>query len=73
MNGKQQTNGQQNRKGRFAHWLRGALLRSLLVILLVTAAVFFLIRLVPGDPGRDGAGRARRRTTPWQPCGNSWA
>ena len=50
MNGKQQTNGQQNRKGRFAHWLRGALLRSLLVILLVTAAVFFLIRLVPGDP-----------------------
>ena len=34
----------------FRQWFRGAILRSLLVILLVTLAVFFIIRLVPGDP-----------------------
>ena len=34
----------------FRRWLAGALVRSLLVILLVMAAVFFVIRLVPGDP-----------------------
>ena len=31
-------------------WLRRALLRAALVILLVSIAVFFVIRLVPGDP-----------------------
>ena len=37
-------------KKRFRKWVKGALFRSLLVIILVMAAVFFLIRLVPGDP-----------------------
>ena len=35
---------------RFHRWLRRALLRSALVIVLITVAVFFIIRLVPGDP-----------------------
>lgn len=35
---------------RFHAWLRGALLRAVLVILMVMLAVFFVIRLVPGDP-----------------------
>ena len=38
--------GQRNGLGKFA----GTALRSLLVILIVMVAVFFLIRLVPGDP-----------------------
>ena len=37
-------------KRRFRRWLCQALLRSALVIVLVTVAVFFIIRLVPGDP-----------------------
>ncbi len=37
-------------KKRFRNWVKGALFRSLLVILFVMIAVFFLIRLVPGDP-----------------------
>ena len=35
---------------RFRAWLRGASLRAVLVVLLVMIAVFFVIRLVPGDP-----------------------
>ena len=35
---------------RYRHWLRRALLRSALVIALIAVAVFFAIRLVPGDP-----------------------
>lgn len=38
------------RKQVFRRWLRGAALRAVLVILLVMTAVFFVIRLVPGDP-----------------------
>ena len=34
----------------FGKWLKKALLRSLLVVALVMLAVFFIIRLVPGDP-----------------------
>ena len=34
----------------FFKWLRRALLRSALVVLLIAAAVFLCIRLVPGDP-----------------------
>ena len=37
-------------KSRYRHWLGRAALRALLVIVLVTIAVFFLLRLVPGDP-----------------------
>ncbi len=37
-------------KRQFRRWLCQALLRAALVIALVTVAVFFLIRLVPGDP-----------------------
>ena len=37
-------------KLRFRRWLRRALLRSALVVALITVAVFFIIRLVPGDP-----------------------
>ncbi len=33
-----------------SRWLWNMLLRSLLVIVLVTVAVFFIIRIVPGDP-----------------------
>ncbi|MGN0372702.1 MAG: ABC transporter permease [Enterocloster sp.] len=40
------TNGEK-RKGR---WMRRMLFRSVLVILLVSVAVFFIIRIVPGDP-----------------------
>ena len=35
---------------RFRRWLRRTLLRSALVVVLITVAVFFIIRLVPGDP-----------------------
>ena len=35
---------------RYGRWLRRALLRSALVVALITVAVFFIIRLVPGDP-----------------------
>jgi len=35
---------------RFRQWLIRAFLRALLVVVLVTVAVFFVIRLVPGDP-----------------------
>ena len=38
------------KKNALFHWVWTALLRSILVILLVTTAVFFIIRLVPGDP-----------------------
>lgn len=38
-----------NNKG-FAGWFIRALIRSLIVIVLVMIAVFFIIRLVPGDP-----------------------
>ena len=38
------------RQKRFRTWLRNTFLRSLLVIFLVMIAVFFVIRLVPGDP-----------------------
>ncbi len=38
------------RKKIFWKWLRSAFLRSLLVIFFVMIAVFFIIRLVPGDP-----------------------
>ena len=34
----------------FRRWLRRAALRSALVVALITVAVFFIIRLVPGDP-----------------------
>ncbi len=37
-------------KEQFRRWLRRALLRAALVVVLVTVAVFFVIRLVPGDP-----------------------
>ena len=36
--------------GRFRRWMRRALLRSALVVALISVAVFFIIRLVPGDP-----------------------
>ena len=45
-----QTKRNTEEKKRFRHWVRGALFRSLLVIVFVMIAVFFLIRLVPGDP-----------------------
>ena len=35
---------------RFRRWARRALARSALVVALITVAVFFIIRLVPGDP-----------------------
>ena len=38
------------RQKRFRTWLRNTFLRSLLVVFLVMLAVFFMIRLVPGDP-----------------------
>ena len=41
---------QDMRTRRFRRWLGRAALRSLLVVLLASVAVFFLIRLVPGDP-----------------------
>ena len=37
-------------KRQFRRWLIRALLRAALVVVLVTVAVFFIIRLVPGDP-----------------------
>ena len=37
-------------KEQFRRWFRRALLRAALVVVLVTVAVFFVIRLVPGDP-----------------------
>ena len=41
---------QRLRNRKYRKWLLGAGFRSLLVILFVTLAVFFVIRLVPGDP-----------------------
>ncbi len=39
-----------NKTNHSGRWLRQRLLQSLLVICLVSVAVFFIIRLVPGDP-----------------------
>ncbi|MEK3685260.1 ABC transporter permease [Paenibacillus sp. FSL R10-2736] len=51
MNSRQTLTGAQGNNGSYK-WLGIALVRALIVILCVMTAVFFLIRIVPGDPAK---------------------